>query len=336
MSDVTTIEKTEDKTPLLDIQGLKKYFPVKGNLGGFGSGKAEVKAVNNISFQLFEGETYGLVGESGCGKSTTGRTILRLTEPTDGKAIYHGKDLFQLKGNELRKMRQELQMVFQDPYSSLNPRKRIGQSLEEPLHIHNIGTRAERTDIVMDILSRVGMRVDHYYRYPHELSGGQRQRIGLARALVVNPKIIIADEPVSALDVSIQSQVINLLRELQEEFNLTYLFIAHDISVVRHISDRIGVMYLGTMVEDAPTDTLIENPLHPYTQALLSAVPLPNPKVKKERIILKGDLPSPLDPPSGCIFHTRCPIATDICKQKVPARREISAGHFVACHLVEG
>ncbi|MBO1002366.1 ABC transporter ATP-binding protein [Pseudogracilibacillus auburnensis] len=325
----------EQKTPLLDIQGLKKYFPVKGPLGNLGGKKGMVKAVNNVSFQLFEGETYGLVGESGCGKSTTGRTILRLIEPTEGKAMYKNKDLFQLSGKESRKMRQELQMVFQDPYSSLNPRKRIGQSLEEPLAIHQIGNKRDRTDLVMDVLEKVGMRIDHYYRYPHELSGGQRQRIGLARALIVNPKIIIADEPVSALDVSIQSQVINLLQELQEEMKLTYLFIAHDISVVRHISDRIGVMYLGNLVEEARTDELIESALHPYTQALLSAVPLPNPKMKKERVVLKGELPSPLHPPSGCVFHTRCPFAMDVCKQKVPVMEARSKDHQVACHLYE-
>lgn len=328
-----SLQAYETKTALLDIQGLKKYFPVKGPLGSLGGVKGQVKAVNDVSFQLYEGETFGLVGESGCGKSTTGRTILRLTEPTSGKAMYKNEDLFGLSGKEVRNMRQELQMVFQDPYSSLNPRKRIGQTLEEPLVIHGIGNRKERTERVMEILHKVGMQVDHYYRYPHEFSGGQRQRIGLARALVVNPKIVICDEPVSALDVSIQSQIINLLQQLQDDLKLTYLFIAHDISVVRHISDRIGVMYLGNMVEEAPTDKLFESPLHPYTQALLSAVPLPNPKVKKERIILKGEIPSPLNPPSGCIFHTRCPFVMDICKKEVPVRKEMDTGHFVACHL---
>lgn len=337
MSEQQTVQQEQQlkKTPLLDIQGLKKYFPVKGTLGNLGGNKGVVKAVNDVSFQLYEGETYGLVGESGCGKSTTGRTILRLVEPTEGKAIYKNKNIFELNGKESREMRRELQMVFQDPYSSLNPRKRIGQTLEEPLAIHNIGEKSERSDMVMDILEKVGMRIDHYYRYPHELSGGQRQRIGLARALIVNPKIIIADEPVSALDVSIQSQVINLLQELQKEMKLTYLFIAHDISVVRHISDRIGVMYLGNLVEEGNTEQLVESPLHPYTKALLSSVPIPNPKLKKERIILKGELPSPLNPPSGCVFHTRCPVAMDICKTKVPIMREEIKGHQVACHLYE-
>lgn len=335
MSSEKQLSSNSSREAILDVQSLKKYFPVKGGLGGIGSSKQEVKAVNDISFRLYEGETYGLVGESGCGKSTTGRTILRLTEPTEGKALYKGQDIFQLTGSPLRKMRQEMQMVFQDPYSSLNPRKRIGHTIEEPLVIHNIGTKSERTDIAMDMLGKVGLRTDHYYRYPHELSGGQRQRVGLARALVVNPKIIIADEPVSALDVSIQSQVINLLQSLQDELNLTYLFIAHDISVVRHISDRIGVMYLGKIVEDTDTDQLIENPLHPYTQALLSAVPLPNPKIKRERIILKGDLPSPLDPPSGCIFHTRCPFAMERCKTDIPVMKEVEKDHFVSCHLYD-
>lgn len=323
-------------TPILDVQGLKKHFPVTGPLGRFGKNKGVVKAVDDVSFQLYEGETYGLVGESGCGKSTTGRTILRLIEPTDGKVLYNGTDIVRPTKSEYKRMRQELQMVFQDPYSSLNPRKRIGDTIEEPLIIHGIGKDAnERTELVMDILEKVGMRADHYYRYPHELSGGQRQRIGLARALIVNPKIVIADEPVSALDVSIQSQVINLLQKIQKDLGLTYLFIAHDISVVRHISDRIGVMYLGNLVEEAFTDQLIESPLHPYTKALLTSVPIPNPKHKKERIILKGELPSPLNPPSGCVFHTRCPLAMDICKEKKPVMKEKDSGHKVACFLYE-
>ncbi|MFB4167331.1 ABC transporter ATP-binding protein [Virgibacillus sp. JSM 102003] len=323
--------------PLLDVQGLKKFFPVKGKglIESFRREKGQVKAVNDLSFQLYEGETLGLVGESGCGKSTTGRTILRLTEPTEGKAIYKNKDIFKLNGKALRQMRQELQMVFQDPYSSLNPRKRIGHTLEESLAIHSIGTKQERTERVMEILYKVGMKLEHYYRYPHEFSGGQRQRLGLARALIVNPKVVISDEPVSALDVSIQSQIINLLKKLQNEMKLTYLFIAHDISVVRHISDRIGVMYLGNIVEEAPTDKLFESPLHPYTKALLSAVPIPDPQIKKERIILKGEIPSPLNPPSGCVFHTRCPHVMNICKTQTPMRKEMSIGHSVACHLYE-
>lgn len=327
---------SENRVPILEVKELKKYFPVEGIFGKIGKNKGIVKAVDDVSFQLYEGETYGLVGESGCGKSTTGRAVLRLIEPTDGKVIYNNQDILQQTKKENQKIRKELQMVFQDPYSSLNPRKRIGDTIEEPLIIHGIGKNAnERTELVMDILERVGMRIDHYYRYPHELSGGQRQRIGLARALIVHPKVVIADEPVSALDVSIQSQVINLLQRLQNELRLTYLFIAHDISVVRHISDRIGVMYLGHLVEEANTDQLIESPLHPYTKALLTSIPIPNPKHKKERIILKGDLPSPLNPPSGCVFHTRCPLAMDICKQKKPQMKEKENGHKVACFLVD-
>jgi oligopeptide transport system ATP-binding protein len=316
--------------PLLEVKGLKKFFPVGSPLG---RKVRYVKAVNNVSFQLNEGETFGLVGESGCGKSTMGRTILRLTEPSEGEALYKGKNIFKLSGKELRNVRKELQMVFQDPYSSLNPRKRIGSSLEEPMIIHGIGSKRERTERVMDILHKVGLQLDHYYRYPHEFSGGQRQRIGLARALGVNPKVLICDEPVSALDVSIQSQIINLMQKLQEEFKLTYLFIAHDLSVVRHISNRIGVMYLGQMVEQATTDSLFANPLHPYTQALISAVPLPRPGIKKERIVLRGEIPSPLNPPTGCIFHTRCPYAEEKCKKEVPVKKQVSADHFVACHL---
>lgn len=327
------VTEKETRTPLLEIQGLKKFFPVKGAFGSFGKPAGFVKAVNDVSFKVYEGETFGIVGESGCGKSTTGRSILRLIEPTAGKALLNGKNLFDLKGKEYKEMRQEMQIVFQDPYSSLNPRKRIGQIIQEPLDIHDIGEKSKRANVVLDILDKVGMRTDHYYRYPHELSGGQRQRIGLARALVVRPKVIILDEPVSALDVSIQSQVLNLLQDLQDELNVTYLFIAHDISVVRHISDRIGVMYLGRMVEDAPSEQLIEDPLHPYTQALLSAVPLPTPGAKRERTVLKGELPSPLNPPSGCVFHTRCPFAMDVCKQVVPENKEIKPNHFVACHL---
>ncbi|MBU8881342.1 dipeptide ABC transporter ATP-binding protein [Bacillus sp. FJAT-29790] len=329
-------EQTERRTrkeTLLEINNLKKFFPVKKSLLNFNKEKTFVQAVNDVSFNLYKGETYGLVGESGCGKSTTGRTILKLTEPTEGQAIYNGDDIFKLSEQELRKVRQDIQMVFQDPYSSLNPRKRIGKTLEEPLVIHNIGNAKERTEIVMEILNTVGLQLEHYYRYPHEFSGGQRQRIGLARALILNPKILIMDEPVSALDVSIQSQIINLLKKLQSELDLSFLFISHDMSVVRHISDRIGVMYLGRLVEEAPTDVLFSNPLHPYTQALLSAVPVPKLGDKRDRIILKGELPSPMNPPSGCVFHTRCPFAEERCKKEIPKKKQMSTDHHVACHL---
>lgn len=318
--------------PLLRVKGLQKHFAVK-TPGSFK--KSLVKAVSDASFELHEGETYGLVGESGCGKSTLGKTLLRLTEPTDGQAFYRSKDLFRLSSGEMREYRQKMQMVFQDPYSSLNPRITIGSALEEPLAIHGIGSPAERTERAMEILETVGLQFEHYYRFPHEMSGGQRQRVGLARALILRPQIIICDEPVSALDVIIQSQIINLMKKLQKELKLTYLFIAHDISVVRHISDRIGVMYLGKLVEDAETAELFANPLHPYTQVLLSAVPLPDPTKKKKRIILQGELPSPLNPPSGCMFHTRCPHAMERCKAEEPMRREAAPGHLVACHLYD-
>lgn len=317
--------------PLLDVQHLKKYFPVTGSFGRLGGIKGQVKAVNDVSFQLFAGETYGLVGESGSGKSTTGRTVLRLTEPTEGKVIYSKQNIFALPKKEMRSVRKDLQMVFQDPFSSLNPRIRIGQTIEEPLVIHSLANGNERRERVFEMLNKVGMQSEHYYRYPHEFSGGQRQRLGLARALIVNPKIVICDEPVSALDVSIQSQVINLLKQMQNELNLTYLFITHDISVVRHISDRIGVMYLGKLVEEAPTESLFQSPLHPYTQALFSAVP--GRGKGRERIVLKGEIPSPLNPPTGCVFHTRCPHAMDICKVQIPEKREMSPNHYVACHL---
>lgn len=330
-----SLQANNQQELLLDVQNLKKFFPVTGQLGRLGGVKGQVKAVNDVSFQLYEGETFGLVGESGCGKSTTGRTILRLTEPTEGKALYKNEDLFQMSKKDLRNIRKDLQIVFQDPFSSLNPRKRIGHILEEPLIIHSLGNKQERRERVFEMLQKVGMQPEHYYRYPHEFSGGQRQRLGLARALIVNPKIIICDEPVSALDVSIQSQVINLLKQLQDELQLTYLFITHDISVVRHISDRIGVMYLGQIVEEAPTDSLFDSPLHPYTQALFSAVPRADRKQTRERIVLKGELPSPLNPPSGCMFHTRCPHATDICRSKIPLKKEMAPKHFVACHLYE-
>ena len=323
-------EHENEKRPLLEVKGVKKYFPVRGALG---TTVQEVKAVNDVSFEMNRGETFGVVGESGCGKSTLGRTILRLTEPTAGQAIFEGTDVFAMGPSELQSLRQDIQMVFQDPYSSLNPRKRIGAILEEPLNIHNIGTPREQTEKVLRILDTVGLQTDHYYRYPHEFSGGQRQRIGIARALMVEPKLVVCDEPVSALDVSIQSQIINLLKKLQQELQLTYLFIAHDISVVRYISDRVGVMYLGQMVEQAPTEAMFADPKHPYTRALLSSVPEPKLDAKRERIVLRGELPSPLNPPSGCVFHTRCPMAKPECKKVLPVKKELSAGHFVSCHL---
>lgn len=323
-------DQARAQSPLLDVKGLKKYFPVRSAIG---TTIQEVKAVDDVSFALERGETFGLVGESGCGKSTLGRTILRLTEPTEGQAVYDGKDIFAMSASELATVRQDIQMVFQDPYSSLNPRKRIGATLKEALDIHNIGAKKDRTEKVLEILNHVGLQAEHYYRYPHEFSGGQRQRIGIARALMMDPKLIVCDEPVSALDVSIQSQIINLLKRLQAEFGLTFLFIAHDISVVRYVSDRIGVMYLGRMSELAPTDDLFADPKHPYTQALLSSVPVPNFQARTDRIILEGEIPSPLTPPSGCVFHTRCPFAMDECKKKVPEIKEVAPGHQVACHL---
>jgi len=316
--------------PLLQVKNVKKFYTVQ-KFGEFKKGV--VKAVNDVSFNLYEGETYGLVGESGCGKSTLGKTLLQLEEPNGGEAIYKEKNLFKLTKKELRESRRELQMVFQDPYSSLNPKINIGKALEEPLAIHSIGNAKERTEKAMEVLKNVGLQPEHYFRLPHELSGGQRQRIGLARALILNPKIVICDEPVSALDVIIQSQIINLMRKIQRDLNLTYLFISHDIGVVRHISDRIGVMYLGNLVEEAETDEMFENPLHPYTQVLLSAVPSAKIENKKERIVLNGELPSPLNPPSGCKFHERCPFATAECKKSEPFKKEVTQNHFVACHL---
>lgn len=319
--------------PILSVKDLKKHFPVR-NL--FGRAGAFVKAVDGVSFDLYEGQTYGLVGESGCGKTTIGRTLMRLTEPTAGSAQYKEEDILQIKVEEFKKYRQELQIIFQDPYSSLNPKRRIGNTLEEPLIIHKMGSKLERLERVEEIMKKVGLRLDQYHRYPHEFSGGERQRIGIARALIVDPKIVVCDEPVSALDVSIQSQIINLLRDLQESLNLSYLFIAHDISVVRYISDRIGVMYLGKIVEESIAEELISEPLHPYTQALLSAVPLPKPRSKRgfdQRTIIEGDIPSPLNPPPGCVFHNRCKYAMDICKQEEPANKEVAPNHFVKCHL---
>ena len=319
---------------LVDVRGLKKYFSVtKGVI--FQTKAGEIKAVDGVSFQIMKGETLGLVGESGCGKTTIGRCILQLYKPTDGQVIFEGQDLTTLKGNEMRPLRRRLQVIFQDPYSSLNPRMTVGNVVEEPLVIHKMGNRKERRERVRELFQVVGLNPYMVDRYPHEFSGGQRQRIGIARALVVTPSFIVCDEPISALDVSIQAQVINLLQELQVQFNLTYLFIAHDLSVVRHISDRVAVMYLGKIVEITDRDRLYQTPLHPYTKALLSAVPIPDPAVeaKRERIILTGDVPSPLNPPSGCSFHPRCPFAMDVCKEVTPQLKDTGDGHTVACHL---
>lgn len=292
-----------------------------------------MKAVDDVSFTIQKGETLGLVGESGCGKSTTGRMLMQLLEPTEGQIVFEGKDLSKLNKSEIRSARKNFQMIFQDPYASLNPRMKIKDIINEPLIIHGYD-KEQRERRVNELLDIVGLSPAQGDRYPHEFSGGQRQRIGIARALAISPKLIIADEPVSALDVSIQSQILNLLKDLQNEFHLTYLFISHNLSVVEHISDRVGVMYLGKIVEIADQETLYKNPLHPYTKSLLSAVPVPDPKIKRERIILKGDIPSPANPPSGCTFHTRCPFATERCRQEVPTLRNVGNGQYVSCYLV--
>ncbi len=328
-----TIPVTISPKDLLVVDNLKTYYPVRAGI--LQRVVAHVKAVDDVSFTVRAGETFGLVGESGCGKSTIGRTILRLQEPTAGSVYFDGEDLFNKRPGEMKVLRRDMQIVFQDPYSSLDPRMPIGETIAEGLEIHGMGNRRERQAVVLEMLDKVGLNPYHANRYPHEFSGGQRQRIGIARALALRPKFIICDEPVSALDVSIQSQVLNLLRNLSEEFSLTYLFIAHNLSVVEHISDRVGVMYLGKLVEVANREDLYRNPQHPYTQALLSAIPLPRPRARRERIILKGELPSPLNPPSGCRFHTRCPLAIERCKVEIPAFEEKTPNHFTACHLVE-
>jgi oligopeptide/dipeptide ABC transporter ATP-binding protein len=319
--------------PLLEVRDLTKHFPIRH--GVFGRATGQVRAVDGISFTLAPGEVLGLVGESGCGKTTAGRCILRLIEPTSGQVRFGGREVTALGASELRHLRREMQIVFQDPYSSLNPRLTVGSMIAEPLAIHGIARGAAARDRVAELLTRVGLSPEHAPRYPHEFSGGQRQRIGIARALAVGPKLIVADEPVSALDVSIQAQIVNLLRDLQRTMGLTYLFIAHDLSVVEHLSNRVAVMYLGQIVELAPSAPLYRGPRHPYTVALLSAIPVPDPKRRRRRVMLGGDVPSPAQPPTGCRFHPRCFMARDVCRTEAPALREVSPGHWSACHFAE-
>ncbi|MGE5483472.1 MAG: ABC transporter ATP-binding protein [Ignavibacteriales bacterium] len=315
---------------LVQVENLRKHFPITGGI--FRRPAGYVRAVDGVSFKVRRGETLGLVGESGCGKTTTGRVILRLLEPTSGKVYFQGKDVFALRHEELRRLRREMQIVFQDPYASLNPRMTVADIVGEPLEVHGVARGKEKEKRVGELLEVVGLEPRHARRYPHEFSGGQRQRIGVARALALNPKLIICDEPVSALDVSIQSQVLNLLLDLQAEYGLTYLFISHDLSVIKHISDRVGIMYLGKLVEMADVQEIYVHPKHPYTEALLSAIPVPNVKLKRHRIVLKGDIPSPANPPRGCPFHTRCQHATEECCRVEPPFVDVGGGHYVACH----
>ena len=330
---MTTVHVERPAQNLLNVTDLRTYFPIRA--GFLKRVVAWVKAVDGVGFTIREGETFGLVGESGCGKTTVARTILRLENATSGSVFFDGTDVFGARPSDLRKLRRQMQIVFQDPYSSLDPRMPVGDIISEGLYIQGTRGRKERSNIVHDVLDRVGLNPYHAHRYPHEFSGGQRQRIGIARALALRPKFIVLDEPVSALDVSIQSQILNLLKSLQAEYGLTYLFVAHDLSVVEHISDRVAVMYLGKIVEVTRREELYRNPLHPYTQALLSAIPVPDPKRKRQRIVLTGEVPSPVNPPSGCRFHPRCPLAIDVCAEKEPTLDEKGRDHWAACHLVD-
>ncbi|WP_433957170.1 ABC transporter ATP-binding protein [Cytobacillus horneckiae] len=327
------MEKTAERKVLLQVNNLKQHFHVKND--ALFKPKTVVKAVDGISFELYEGETLSIVGESGCGKSTTGRAILRLDEPSAGEVYFGGKNLLNLKKKDMRKLRGDLQVIFQDPFASLNPRQKVKQILTEAMATQKSVEKEKRPERMKELLGYVGLPIESLDRYPHEFSGGQRQRIGIARALAVHPKLIICDEAVSALDVSIQAQILNLLKQLQRQFNLTFLFISHDLSVVRHVSDRVMVMYLGKVVEIADKKSLFDKPMHPYTHALLSSIPVPDPTLKRERMILNGDVPSPINPPKGCRFHTRCPFATTLCQETEPQLREIGKGHFVSCHIAE-
>ncbi len=319
--------------PVLEVSGLKKYFSIRK--GVFSRLVGYIKAVDGIDLKILPGQTYGLVGESGCGKSTAGMTILNMLSPSGGKVLFKGIDVFSLKKSEMRNLRKKMQIIFQDPYSSLNPRISVGEAIGEALEVHGIARGRKRRQKVEEVLKICGLDAYHYGRYPHEFSGGQRQRVGIARALVLEPEFIVADEPISALDVSIQSQIINLLEQLQKKFDLTFLFISHDLSVVKHIADRVGVMYLGRIVEEAPKKEFYSAPMHPYSQALLSAIPIMKPGAKKSRIILKGDVPSPSNPPPGCTFHTRCPWAVEICSQEVPWLKKVGSDHYASCHLLK-
>lgn len=326
-------KRSPSRRELIRVEGLTKHFPIRAGI--IRRTINHVRAVDDVSFTILEGETLGLVGETGCGKTTVGRAMLRLIEPTSGSVTFEGREILELSGREMKDVRREMQIIFQDPYASLDPRAPVGDSVMEGLNIHGIGTPEERFEVMLRVLQWVGLEPYHARRYPHEFSGGQRQRIGIARALALTPKFIVCDEPVSALDVSIQSQILNILKEAQSEFNLTYLFIAHNLSVVHHISNRVAVMYLGKLVELTTRDELYRNAKHPYTKALLSAIPAPHPRLKQERTLLKGDIPSPINPPAGCRFHTRCPVARDICSQEEPDFREVQVNHWVACWLAD-